>query len=499
MSGSDTLGIAVQARMPSRPATVLLLDDQGRVLTWDGVAEAMLGYPAEDVLGRKAHELLPDIASLDELWVRGLAGGRADTRGVTKDGREISLEVQLTAFERGHERFVAAVLRDQRAARLENERGLLYDRLASVGELAAGLAHDYNNVLGTIILYSEMLLASRTMVEEDRARVGVVLEQAKRAASLTNQVLDFTRRSDVERRPMDLKSLLEETTSLLEAVLPPNISIRATYVGDRFVVNGDPGRLQQAVMNLATNARDSMPDGGRLDLHLESVRLRPEEPSPYRDMRPGNWVELQVSDTGDGISPEVLPRIFEPFFSTKASGKGTGLGLSQVYGIVKRHDGYVDVKSQRGAGTSFTLYFPVDPREPGTAPEGPHANTAAEEGQSVLVIEDDEGTRPAVVQALETMGFGVLSAATGRAGMEMLEGLEGNVDVVLCDVHLPDANGQDLAALLGKRWTKPRFVLMSGYSSGLETREAALDARYRWLSKPFTMADLGAALRGPTS
>src|SRR4030067_325977 len=149
---------------------------------------------------------------------------------------------------------------------------------------------------------------------------------------------------------MDLKSLLEETTSLLEGVLPSDISIRATFVGDRFVVNGDPGRLQQAVMNLATNARASMPDGVRLDFPLESGRLRPEEPSPYRDMRPGNWVELQVSDTGDGISPEVLPRIFEPFFSTKATGKGTGLGCAQLYGMVKRYDGYVDVKSQREAG-----------------------------------------------------------------------------------------------------------------------------------------------------
>ena len=214
-------------------------------------------------------------------------------------------------------------------------------------------------------------------------------------------------------------------------------------------------------------------------------------------MRPGDWVELQVRDTGDGIAPEVLPRIFEPFFTTKATGQGTGLGLAQVYGIVKRHDGYVDVKSQRGAGAAFHLYFPVDPREPRALLEGPHAKAAAEEGESVLVIEDDEGTRPALVQALETMGYGVLSAATGRAGMETLEGLEGNVDVVLCDVHLPDANGQDLALHLGERWTKPRFVLMSGYSIGLETREAPFDARYRWLSKPFTMADLGVALRGP--
>ena len=499
MNPAEIVNAEAALKMPSRPATVLVLDDGGRVLTWDAVAAAILGYPAKEALGRKADEILPDLMSPEKLWQRGLAGERVETRGITKDGREISLEVLLTAYQRGSERFVAAVLRDHRMPRVEAERGQLHDRLAAVGELAAGMAHDYNNIVGTIILYSEMLLASRTMVEEDRARVIVVLEQAKRAASLTNQVLDFTRRSDVERRPMDLKSLLEETTSLLEAVLPSDISIRATFVGDRFVVNGDPGRLQQAVMNLATNARDSMPDGGRLDFHLESVRLRPEEPSPYRDMRPGNWVELQVSDTGDGISPEVLPRIFEPFFSTKGTGKGTGLGLSQVYGIVKRHDGYVDVKSQRGAGTSFTLYFPVDPREPGAAPEGPHANTAAGEGESVLVIEDDEGTRPALVQALETMGYGVLSAATGRAGMETLQGLEGNVDVVLCDVHLPDANGQDLATLLGKRWTKPRFVLMSGYSSGLETREAALDARYRWLSKPFTMADLGAALRGPTN
>jgi PAS domain S-box-containing protein len=474
---------------------VLLLDDQGRVLAWDGAAEAILGYPADEVIGRYAQDVLPGLGPPDEFWGRSLAGGCIDLRGLTQDGREILLEAMLTPFERGHDRLVAAVLRQPRASRTEGQPGLLYDRLAAVGELAAGMAHDYNNVLGTIILYSEMVLGSRGLGRLERARVEVILEQAKRAAQLTSQVLDFTRRSDMERRPMDLQSLLAETRNLLENILPPNMSIGATFEGDRFVVDGDPGRLQQAVMNLAINARDAMPAGGQLTFHLERFRLKPEEPSPYRDMKPGEWVRLEVRDTGTGIPSNMLPHIFEPFFTTKAAGKGTGLGLAQVYGIVKRHDGYVDVRSHLGAGTTFTLYLPFDPRPLEAMPKGIGANPDVNEPVVTLVIEDDEGTRPALVQVLESMGHTVYSVATGVAGAETLERLEGNVDVVVCDVHLPDDNGWELSLRLGQRWPRPRFVLISGYSPGLETRVAVPDSRFRWLSKPFTIADLGAALR----
>jgi PAS domain S-box-containing protein len=497
MSAADMVNVEGALRMPSRPATVLVLDDGGRVLTWDGVAAAILGYPATEALGRKAQELLPDLMSPKELWQRGLAGDRIETRGLTKDGREISLEVLLTAYERGSERFVAAILRDQRMPRLEAERGLLHDRLAAVGELAAGMAHDYNNVLATIILYSEMLLASTTLTQEDHARVRVVLEQAQRGATLTTQVLDFTRRSDMERHPIDMKALMIETRDLLDAVLPSDIPVEVTFAGDRFVVNADPGRLQQMVMNLAINARDAMPGGGRLGFRVEKFRLLPEDPSPYRDMRPGDWVSLRVSDTGTGIPPEELPHVFEPFFTTKPPGKGTGLGLAQVYGIVKRHDGYVDAASQLGVGTTFTVYLPLDPREPEAWAMGGRAVTEAQGQRTALLIEDDEGTRPALMQVLQIMGFDVFAAPTGEMGLKVMQDRDGDVDMVVCNIHLPDTNGQELARSMSRRWGKPVFVLMSGYSLGFETRQDPLDPRFRWLRKPFTMAELGAAMGGP--
>ena len=483
--------------IPSRPATVLLLDDGGRVLTWDGVAAAILGYPAKEAIGRKAEEILPDLMSPKELWQRGLAGDRVETRGLTKDGRVISLEVLLTAYQRGSERFVAAVLRDHRVPRLETERGLLHDRLAAVGELAAGMAHDYNNILGTIILYSELLLASAALSQEDRARARVILEQAKRGATLTTQVLDFTRRSDMERHPIDLKPLIVETKDLLEAALPRDISIEVTFVGDRFVVEADAGRLQQVVMNLAINARDAMPGGGHLGFVVESFRLRPEDPSPYRDMRPGDWVSLRVSDTGTGIPPEQIPHVFEPFFTTKPAGKGTGLGLAQVYGIIKRHNGYVDASSQLGTGTTFTVYLPMDPRDPELWAAGVQDVPDAQGHRTALVIEDDEGTRPALLQVLGIMGFEAVGAATGETGLEVLRDRAGDFDVVLCNTHLPDMNGHELARSMGGRWRKPVFVLMSGYSLGFETRQDPLDPRFRWLRKPFTMSELGAAIAGP--
>jgi PAS domain S-box-containing protein len=497
MSLAEGINADAALKMPSRPATVLVLDEGGRVLTWDGVAAAILGYPAKEALGRKAEDILPDLMSPEELWQRGLAGDRVETRGLTKDGREISLEVLLTAYQRGSERFVAAVLRDQRMPRLEAERGLLHDRLAAVGELAAGMAHDYNNIIGTIILYSELLLASATLGQEDRARARVVLEQAKRGATLTTQVLDFTRRSEMERHPIDLKALIVETKDLLEAALPRDISIEVTFVGDRFVVEADAGRMQQVVMNLAINARDAMPGGGHLRFVVENFRLQPEDPSPYRDMRPGDWLSLRVSDTGTGIPPGEMPHVFEPFFTTKPPGKGTGLGLAQVYGIVKRHNGYVNVSSQPEIGTTFTVYLPVDPREPEVWKAGGQDVPEAQERRTALVIEEDEGTRPALLQVLGIMGFEAFSAATGEKGLEVLRDRAGDIDVVVCDIHLPDTNGYELARSMGGRWRKPVFVLMSGYSLGFETRQDPLDPRFRWLRKPFTMAELGAAIAGP--
>jgi CheY-like chemotaxis protein len=374
------------------------------------------------------------------------------------------------------------------------ERRLLHDRLADLGMLAAGMAHDYNNILGAIILYSEILLASGDLREDDRERIQVIRDQATRGARLTTQILDYTRRSDVERRPTELKSLLLETTRLLEALLPRRIEVQAEFYGEVFVVNADPGRLQQALMNLAINARDAMPAGGMLRFRLRTFHLASEEPPPYRDMSPGDWVQLDVSDTGNGIPDHVLPHIFRPFFTTKPPGKGTGLGLAQVYGIVKRHGGYLDVQSTAGVGSTFIVYLPADARRPEVVETPADREPAPADRRKVLVIEDDDATRPALVQALQLLGYEAMSAGSGREGSERLCAEGGDVDVVVCDVHLPDGDGEELARLLGQEWARPQFVLMSGYSSGWDTRQASAESRYRWLEKPFTIEDVRRAL-----
>lgn len=244
----------------------------------------------------------------------------------------------------------------------------LQDRLAVVGQLAAGIAHDFNHIMAVIVLYTQTVLRSMPdMPLNTRNRLMTVIQQAKRASDLVQQILDFSRSEAIERRPLDLVPLLKEQVRLLEHTLPKNIRISLSHKAGKYIVNTDPTQIQQIMLNLALNARDAMPQGGELCIRLEQVRVEDRTSSalPRMILRLGQgaevseWVRLTVLDTGTGIPPDVLPHIFEPFFTTKASGRGSGLGLTQVYDIVKQHEGEIEVQSQVGRGTTFAIYLPA--------------------------------------------------------------------------------------------------------------------------------------------
>ncbi len=382
------------------------------------------------------------------------------------------------------------VIRDMTPQHEAQHRAQQQERLAAVGQLAAGIAHDFNNIMAVIALYAGMLAQTPDLPAKAYERLQTVKEQAQRATDLIQQILDFSRRAVLERRPMDLLPFMKEQIKLLERTLPESIKIELVYGKDEYTVNADPTRMQQAIMNLAVNARDAMPEGGRLHIGLERARFEDAKQTPLPDMPPGEWVAISVNDTGVGIPPDVLPHIFEPFFTTKAVGEGAGLGLAQVYGIVRQHEGYIDVKTVVGAGTTFTLYLPAlavpHPQPPALATEQlPHGH-----GETILVVEDNVAARQAMVSSLEMLGYRTLQAANGQEALGVFEQHADEISLVLSDVVMPEMGGRALLQALRARDPQVRVVMLSGHPLGEELEGLREQGLKGWMLKPLSVEQL---------
>jgi len=372
------------------------------------------------------------------------------------------------------------------------------ERLATVGQLAAGIAHDFNNIMATIVLYAQMSSRAEGLSARDRERLVTINQQAKHATNLIRQILDFSRRAVLERQPLDLSPLLKEHVELLERTLPENIEIVLDYGPDEYTVNADPTRVQQVMMNLGLNARDAMPEGGNLRFELERIQVQAGESPPLPEMEAGEWVQVTLSDTGTGIPPDVLPHIFDPFFTTKAPGKGSGLGLAQVHGIVKQHEGEIDVESQVGQGTTFTIYLPALPVHPVEAVTLELPALAKGQGETVLVVEDDASTRKALVDSLELLNYRGLEAADGREALAVLEqpppqaggGKREGIALVLSDVVMPGMGGVALLHALRQRGLTMPVVMLTGHPLERELESLRAQGMSDWLPKPPSLEQL---------
>jgi nitrogen-specific signal transduction histidine kinase/ActR/RegA family two-component response regulator len=387
------------------------------------------------------------------------------------------------------------VIRDVTREREVQRRARLQERLAAVGQLAAGIAHDFNNIMAVISLYSQMSLRRPNLPPRVEEWLRTILGQARRASDLIQQILDFGRRAILERHPLDLVPLLKEQVKLLERTLPENVRIELAYEPAEYVVHADPTRIQQMMMNLSLNSRDAMPEGG--DLRIELGRLRIDRwgrgsARPVQEMEAGEWIRIAVSDTGAGISPEVLPHIFEPFYTTK-SPVGTGLGLSQVFGIVGQHGGHIFADSKVGEGTVFTIYLPAMPterpdalaQEPEAVPEGA--------GQTILVVEDDPYTREALVESLASLNYQVLAADNGQEALRVCEEEGDQIALVLSDVVMPEMGGIALFQALRSCAPDIKLVAVSGHPLE-EAQDLQSAGVMAWLKKPVGLEELATVL-----
>lgn len=405
-------------------------------------------------------------------------------------------ELKSSLFTVGAEiRGWTILMREATEAHRVQELTQQQDRLAAVGQLAAGIAHDFNNIMAAIILYTEMLQSQPEMTSKSGERLGTILQQAQRAAALTRQILDFSRQAVMEPNPLNLVPFLKELENLLVRTLPESIDVSVEYQDQDFFLSADPGRLQQVFMNLALNARDAMPEGGSLTFALKMENVRAYATPPVRNMPPGRWIHITVSDTGHGIPPEELPHIFEPFFTTKGPGEGTGLGLAQVYGIVKQHNGYIEITSEPGNGTDFEIYMPAMVVQEEIQPMPVPEEAESGEGESILVVEDDDATREGVKEVLQMLNYRVFVALNGEAALELLEETDQHFDLVITDIVMPGVGGMSLYKSLRRHYPDIKIMMMTGYPLGSGTRELLDQGQVTWIQKPLDSKSLGRSVR----
>ena len=368
-------------------------------------------------------------------------------------------------------------------------------KLEAAGQLAGGVAHDFNNILAVIIGYSEAALDRADLGSELASHVQQIMKAANRGTTLIAQLLAFSRKQVLWPRVIDVNSALIDVDKILHRLITENIYLTLLLGPDTGCVKVDPGQVEQVVINLVVNARDAMPDGGELRVETESTSLD-NAAAAQHGVAPGEYVVLQVSDTGTGMTPEVQAHIFEPFFTTKESGHGTGLGLATCYGIAKQNGGFIEVESVLGRGSSFRVYLPKVAEAAEAAPTTEPTDELPTGDELILVVEDDEALRELTVDALRSLGYNVLEAGDGEQAQRLLiEDAAGRIDLVLTDVGIPRMDGATLARWIAAKKPNVRVLMVSGYATDKRLPIEDLGLDYRFLPKPFTRKQLAASVR----
>ena len=392
---------------------------------------------------------------------------------------------------------------DTSEQRLLEEQIAQSQKMQAIGQLAGGIAHDFNNVLTAIIGYSDLLLANARPSDPTFADIMNIKNNANRAAGLVRHLLAFSRKQTLRPQILSLTDAVEDLTALLRQLLGEKVIAKLIHGRDLWMVKVDPTQFQQVIINLAVNARDAMPQGGELTIRTANISERESAQLGHAEMVPGEYVLCEVSDTGTGIPPEIMDKIFEPFFSTKEVGKGTGLGLSTVYGIVKQTGGYIYAESEVGSGTIFRIYLPraveVEVAQPAETPgdKTPKKEASADltGSATVLLVEDEDAVRGFAVRALMSRGYHVIEAHSGVHALEVLEAHDGEIDLVISDVVMPEMDGPTLLKHLRKRNPQVKIIFISGYAEEAFRNNLDEDEKFTFLPKPFSLKKLAAAVK----
>jgi PAS domain S-box-containing protein len=496
---------------------IFMLDPQGRIATWNSGAERIKGYDADEIIGEHFSRFYTEGEQREGVPMRGLlraaTEGRHEAEGwrVRKDGTRFRASVVIDAIHDDAGKLIgfAKVTRDvterhlaQEMLEQARERLLQWQKMEAIGQLSGGVAHDFNNLLTIVIGNLETAqrqlgalsggVASRLKHALDNAMRG-----AQRAATLTQRLLAFSRQQPLDPKPLDVNKFIAAEVEFLQRSLGETIEIEAVGSAGLWPVEVDAHQLEAALLNLAVNARDAMPNGGKLTIETSNSFLDQDYCSANPEVTPGQYVMMAVSDNGTGMTKNVADRAFEPFFSTKGAGQGTGLGLSQVYGFIKQSKGHIKIYSEAGEGTTVKIYLPRLLQDIDRSDEEEQAAEPVEGAghETILVVEDDRDVRAYLVELLRDLNYRVLSAHDAVAALGMIETSDIRIDLLLTDVVLPGMNGRQLAEQAKNRRPDLKVLFTTGYSRNAIVHQGRLDPGVAMIQKPITQDALAARIR----
>jgi PAS domain S-box-containing protein len=493
---------------------IYMLDPDGIVTNWNVGAERIKGYRADEIIGQHFSKFYTEEDRVAGVPARGLATaareGKFESEGwrVRKNGERFWASVVVDAIrdENGELLGFAKVTRDMTERRkaqeeLNEAREQLFQmqKLEAVGQLTGGIAHDFNNLLTIVIGNVEMAQrnlekSQGTSSQQILRLLGNALAGAKRAATLTQRLLAFARRQPLDPKPLDVNKFIAGMGDFLRRTLGEQISVEVVGFGGLWPIEVDSVQLESAILNLALNARDAMPDGGKLTVEATNVYLDERYGRKNPDITPGQYVMISVTDTGTGMSAQTLARAFEPFFTTKIVGQGTGLGLSQVYGFVKQSGGNVKVYSEPGEGTTIKIYLPR------ISSEVADAHFEAEEvvpaaGETILVVEDEPAVLDYVVELLSHLNYQVLPAGDGETALKYLRDTNVTIDLMLSDVVMPDMHGREVAEQARQIRPDLKVLFMTGYPQNAIVHQGRLEPGFQLIQKPLSEGQLASRIR----
>jgi len=470
----------------------------GTITSWNKGAERIYGYTPEEVIGKHISVLAPadrpdEIPEILRKIARGESVEHYESVRVTKDGRHLNVSISVSPLRdaKGGILGASAIARDITAQKRAEGQLHQSQKMEAIGRLAGGVAHDFNNILGIINACTEFLRDRLDPAAEPSHYVENITKTVERGSALTRQLLAFSRTPAIQPCILDLNERLKDISRLLRPLMGDDVEVLIVSRSPSAVVEADPGQLDQILVNLAVNARDAMPRGGKFILETRMERFDEAFAEQHQAMAAGKYVLLAVSDTGSGMDEATVSRIFEPFFTTKEIGKGTGLGLATVYGIVKQSSGHILVYSEPGHGTTFKIYLPSADHKIGLGSK-PEAETVApkRQGTTILLVEDDEIMRSLTRQLLQEHGYTVIEADDGKSALEAVESHPGRIDLLLTDVVMRRMSGPELVERLSASHPNLKFVFMSGYTGELIAEREVLKRGITLLEKPFSRTAL---------
>jgi PAS domain S-box-containing protein len=479
---------------------IITVNDAQVVTLFNPAAEKMFDCKASEAMNQSLDRFIPPRfrgshgAHIQKFGETGVTkrkmGGLGSIYGLRPNGEEFPIEASISQVTIRGQKLYTVILRDIGERMQLEERLRQSQKMEAIGQLAGGVAHDFNNLLTVIVGYCEVVLADLPAGAAQRALIEEILAAGLRAATLTGQLLAFSRKQVVTPQVLDVNEAVRQIEKMLRRLIGEDISLNAVLEPNLSHVKIDPGQLEQIIINLAVNARDAMPVGGHLTIETHGLYMDAEFCRLHPGSLPGWYVLLSISDSGCGMPPEVRTHVFEPFFTTKGQGKGTGLGLATVFGIVTQCGGMVDVYSEVNLGTCFKIYLPAV-MDGATAKAGPEPQPVMRpRHETILLVEDETAVRKIAKLTLNAQGYTVLEAESGRRGLEVAQQHVGPLDLVITDVVMPELGGRQMVEALLQSRPELKVLFMSGYIDDAVVRHGIIDGRQAFLRKPFSQADL---------